>query len=171
MDNQQIDSLTRQEKTRPIPLYLVFEGGGAKGIAHVAAWYALRSILDEVPVRPLPGTGRKLRIEGVAGTSAGAAVAALIAAGAKPSDIIDSEGRIPLFAELGIKLFTDLFGLRGWQRLEQLRTLRRSGAKPEPVDTSARTLIRRASVFELISGCRCSQHSLGNLERRIYFSS
>ena len=55
--------------------FTVFEGGGAKGLAHIGALKALED--------------RKVRILGVAGTSAGAIVAALVAAGWKADELYD----------------------------------------------------------------------------------
>ncbi|WP_144631504.1 patatin-like phospholipase family protein [Bordetella genomosp. 13] len=49
------------------PVYLAFQGGGARGIAHVGGLAAVESL--------------GLPIKGVSGTSAGALVAALVAAG------------------------------------------------------------------------------------------
>ena len=57
--------------------YCVFEGGGAKGIAHVGALAALE--------------GSRLELVGFAGTSAGAIVAALAAAGYKADKLFSGE--------------------------------------------------------------------------------
>ncbi len=51
--------------------YIVFEGGGAKGFAHVGALSCLEK-------------NRHVQPAGVAGTSAGAITAALVASVAKP---------------------------------------------------------------------------------------
>jgi predicted acylesterase/phospholipase RssA len=53
--------------TSKLVAYLVFQGGGAKGISHVGGLAAVNEL--------------KLTIGGVAGTSAGAIVAALVAGG------------------------------------------------------------------------------------------
>lgn len=55
--------------------YAIFEGGGAKGIAHAAAYAA--------------ATAQNLRFDGVAGTSAGAIFASLVAFGYEPTEILD----------------------------------------------------------------------------------
>ena len=57
------------------PIFAIFQGGGAKGITHVGA---LKAIEEErfVPV-------------GVAGTSAGAIIAALVAVGYRADDLLD----------------------------------------------------------------------------------
>ena len=110
------------------PLFLVLEGGGAKGIAHVAAWAALKEFLQGANRAALADP--KLAehcfvIKQVAGTSAGAIAAALIAAGADANDIIDDQGRMPLSGPLGISRFYDLFGISGWRRLKLWRSILR----------------------------------------------
>lgn len=60
--------------------YCIFEGGGAKGIAHVGALAALEE--------------SELELCGFAGTSAGAVIAALAAAGYRSSDLIAPHGTI-----------------------------------------------------------------------------
>ena len=67
-------------------LSLVLGGGGAKGIAHIAAWAALEPLIS-TPTRKVkdfpPDLGeRRFQLTEVAGTSAGALMAAFIAAGA-----------------------------------------------------------------------------------------
>lgn len=60
-----------------IGCYGIFEGGGAKGLAHVGA---LKACED-----------RKIRFDGVAGTSAGAIIAGLIAVGYKAHELFSPE--------------------------------------------------------------------------------
>ena len=105
-------------------LFLVLEGGGAKGIAHVAAWEILEPLV-EMKTKAWSATAEapRFKLNGVAGTSAGAVVAAFIAAGATSDQLVDKFGRIPLCSELGIERFYDLFGLAGWRRLKQMRWL------------------------------------------------
>src|SRR5690242_2331010 len=67
----------RTLNTRPV--FAVFEGGGAKGIAHVGALQALQD--------------NKFEVIGVAGTSAGALVAVLAAIGLEASDIMSATDR------------------------------------------------------------------------------
>ncbi len=57
--------------------FAIFEGGGAKGLAHIGALKALE--------------GRKVNLLGVAGTSAGAIVAALVAAGWTADELYDPD--------------------------------------------------------------------------------
>ena len=59
------------------PIFAIFEGGGAKGIAHVGA---LKAVEDN-----------RLEIVGVAGTSAGALIATLVAIGLEADDIMGVE--------------------------------------------------------------------------------
>lgn len=61
--------------------YVIFQGGGAKGFAHVGALRAAEE--------------RGIRFEGVAGTSIGAIVAALIAAGYRADELFAMDGRVP----------------------------------------------------------------------------
>lgn len=96
--------------------FVAFSGGGAKGVVHVGALKALEQ--------------RQVTLIGVAGTSAGAIVAALAAAGFRADDLIDSaSGRTILdrLSEIDPKLkrATDLFGRGGWLRVRLFRaTLR-----------------------------------------------
>jgi predicted acylesterase/phospholipase RssA len=96
-------------------LFLALEGGGAKGIVHVAAWAALEPYVV--------GPERQFDLEEIAGTSAGAIAAAFIAAGAHPEQLIASDGSMPLAAVLGIKRFYDLFSVAGWRRLQRWRRI------------------------------------------------
>jgi len=64
-------------KPGPRPIFAIFEGGGAKGVAHVGA-------LDAI-------AANKLEIIGVAGTSAGALAAVLAAIGLDAADIMDDK--------------------------------------------------------------------------------
>lgn len=121
----QAESLPETAETE---LFLVLEGGGARGIAHVAAW----GVLDELVAKPFDPVPRdipsdlgkdRFRLTAVAGSSAGAIVAAFIAAGAKAEDLIDREGRVPLCEVLGVEYFYDIFGMREWRRLKHLKSI------------------------------------------------
>lgn len=87
-------------------VFLVFEGGGAKGIVHVGALRALEEWGVEIC--------------GVAGTSAGAIVSALIAAGYRSHDLIAADGSSPVLRSLGLNHATDFFG-RDWRKLAAAR--------------------------------------------------
>lgn len=69
MDIQNVETSTKR-----YPLGLALSGGGARGIAHLGALYAM----DELGIRP----------DIIAGVSAGAIVAAFYGAGMKPLDIM-----------------------------------------------------------------------------------
>src|SRR3984885_9548749 len=77
--------------------YGIFEGGGAKGLAHVAAVAEAQNL--------------GIQFAGVAGASAGALVAALLAVGYKPHDLYDPATRTGLMAGQ----LTDLFGAGRWE--------------------------------------------------------
>src|SRR5258708_39875954 len=75
------------------PVYIVFEGGGGLGMAHLGAWQEVADQYD---------------IIGTAGTSAGAIVAALCAAGYPP------EHAIQLFNDLK---WPEYVNLQNWLKL------------------------------------------------------
>jgi NTE family protein len=92
-----------------VPVFAIFEGGGAKGIAHVGAYAAA----DEL----------SFEFVGVAGASAGAIVASLIAVGFKPNDIFN-----PALAGQNIFSNHDLspiqaLGEKGWRQFQRLRRI------------------------------------------------
>jgi NTE family protein len=88
------------------PIYAIFQGGGAKGITHIGA---LKAIEEErlVPV-------------GIAGTSAGAIVAALVAVGYKADELLDPVQRTSI---LGEKSPVDWLGRNRWWMFRALRRL------------------------------------------------
>jgi NTE family protein len=92
----------------PRRVFVAFAGGGAKGLIHVGALKALED--------------RRVQFRGLAGTSAGAVVAALKAAGFTASDILDQESGVSLIDHLReidhrIAKATDIFGKNGWRRV------------------------------------------------------
>jgi predicted acylesterase/phospholipase RssA len=100
-----VESSQVRSGTRPI--FAIFEGGGAKGIAHVGAYAAA----DEM----------RFEFVGVAGASAGAIVAALIAVGFKPNDIFNPglEGE-NIFSAHQLSP-TQALGEPDWRRFQRLR--------------------------------------------------
>lgn len=88
------------------PIYAVFEGGGAKGTAHIGA---LQAVEDN-----------GLDIIGVAGTSAGALIAVLAAVGLESSDIMSATDPTDNLLARSQKSPVDLLGKSGWKRLQQL---------------------------------------------------
>ncbi|MEM9099498.1 MAG: patatin-like phospholipase family protein [Pseudomonadota bacterium] len=90
--------------------YVALEGGGAKGILHVGALSAIEA--------------EGLKIEGIAGTSAGAIVAALKAAGYRSDEIIDDTRDYTILDELrDVREATDLLERHHWTRLRYARGL------------------------------------------------
>ena len=92
----------------PHRVFVAFAGGGAKGLIHVGALKALED--------------RQVQFRGLAGTSAGAVVAALKAAGFEASDLLDPESGASLIDRLReidprIAKATDIFGRTGWSRI------------------------------------------------------
>jgi NTE family protein len=83
-------------------VFLIFEGGGARCVAHIGALKALER--------------KGVTIRGVAGTSAGALIAALVAAGYKAEEIFSAEGetagRSPILESAGLRVARDLFRRR-----------------------------------------------------------
>ena len=93
---------------RPRRVFVAFAGGGAKGLIHIGALKALED--------------RGVQFHGLAGTSAGAVVASLKAAGFRASDILDTESGVSLIDRLReidpeIAKATDIFGKNGWRRV------------------------------------------------------
>lgn len=93
------------------PVFAIFEGGGAKGVAHVGALQALAD--------------NGLDLIGVAGASAGALAAVLAAIGLEASDIMDAEdpGK-NILADYGLSPI-QLLGEEGWSQYLALRALRK----------------------------------------------
>jgi NTE family protein len=80
--------------------FAIFEGGGAKGLAHVGAMKAAEEA--------------HLELVGVAGASAGSIVAALVAAGYRADELFNPQpGTSSLFGDLN---WLDLLGTEPWAR-------------------------------------------------------
>jgi NTE family protein len=93
--------------------FVAFAGGGAKALTHIGALRAMEQ--------------RKVKFLGLSGTSAGALVATLAAAGMSSAEMMDPATRRTLIDGLGdidpaIRRTTDLFGPVGWRRIVRLRT-------------------------------------------------
>ena len=91
--------------------FVAFSGGGAKGVVHVGALKALEE--------------REVCFAGVSGTSAGAIIAALVAAGFQSKDLVNTESGATIMDLLRIvdpklQRATDLFG-GGWPRIALFR--------------------------------------------------
>ena len=86
--------------------YLIFEGGGAKGLAHAGAYKVACQVAGK----------QGLEFKGVAGTSAGAIIAALIAVGYTPDELYGKRGGILE------KDFTELLDEGTWAKFKQMRS-------------------------------------------------
>jgi NTE family protein len=121
--------------------FLVFEGGGARGVVHIGALRAIEDLgvnalfgssgdqvdeegryADRTSSR-MPEASARLPIFGVSGTSAGAIMAALVAAGYTAEELFARNGSRTLLNDLEIDRATDLFGSAGWWRIEMFRAL------------------------------------------------
>ncbi|HME27670.1 MAG TPA: patatin-like phospholipase family protein [Acetobacteraceae bacterium] len=92
------------------PLFAIFEGGGAKGMAHLGAVKAAEDL--------------RYTFVGVAGASAGAFVAAFVAAGFRADELFDPHGPgRHLLARSGMGP-TDLLGPVAWRGFRLLRWTR-----------------------------------------------
>jgi NTE family protein len=89
------------------PINLVFEGGGVKGIAHVGALHALENT---------PALQNEIKIAGVGGTSAGAIVAALYAAGYSAEDLKKELEKTSLGQLIGEPVGYAKWAYRIWKR-------------------------------------------------------
>jgi predicted acylesterase/phospholipase RssA len=124
--------------------YVAFQGGGALGMAHLGAWQYLAERFD---------------VGGVAGTSAGAIVAALCAAGSDPAHVID------IFANLEWRqyvarqnLFSLLWRLDAWssgRRFEQWLRDRLQARFPDlaPQEITFGELFQRTGIYLAIVAC------------------
>ena len=104
--------------TTTAPVYLAFQGGGARGVSHVGGLAAVEEL--------------GLHIDGVAGTSAGALVAALVAAGYSSRDILDAQNRSHILQRIADGKFKDptqLFTANGWRAIVSLRIWTRRWSK------------------------------------------
>ena len=92
--------------------FVAFSGGGAKGLVHVGALQALDA--------------RQVQFVGLAGTSAGAIVATLVAAGFRARDLVDPETGQNILDRLGasdrsLRRATGIFGPGGWLKVSIFR--------------------------------------------------
>jgi NTE family protein len=87
-------------------IFAIFEGGGARGITHLGALKAIET--------------ENLALVGVAGTSAGAIIAALAAVGYKADELFPTDGSDDILKARGLSPL-DLLGRRDWQRFHLLR--------------------------------------------------
>lgn len=109
-----ISAYTLNMHGKKIKTTLVFQGGGATGISHVGALRAIEEAnrSDDLPI---------FSIDGVAGTSIGGLMAALVCVGYESNELIDPEGRLPLCREYETYIPTGLVGFLPWQFIRILR--------------------------------------------------
>jgi NTE family protein len=126
----------------PRRAYVSFSGGGAKGIVHVGGLKAVEVAAPPDWTPPAVGSTTYLDVRGYSGTSAGAMVAALAAAGYSTTEMIDPAKRETILEVVrhGIQphrvlgalgtlqpsvpgQVTDLFGADGWRMMQLLRWL------------------------------------------------
>lgn len=115
-----VDMETDADPTGDKPVaYIVFEGGGAKGFVHIGALRALEEAVS---------------IAGAAGTSAGAMVASLVAAGYRADDLVPRQGSTTLLTRLGMGTALSLFGPGGWEQVAAVRVInaRANQGSPPP---------------------------------------
>lgn len=117
------DGVDRASPLKPPGIYLVFEGGGAKGIAHLGAFKAIEEFYEarrQFDDPKLPGPA--FQVLGTAGTSVGAIMAALVAAGYTADELYRLPMKQPdgsleepksLFRTNWAETF---FGLKEWNR-------------------------------------------------------
>ncbi len=102
LDRPAIASADTEEEAREVEVYLVLEGGGVRGgLIHIGALWAISRIQEESKANT---NWQRLTIKGVAGTSIGSIIAALLAAGYAVEEIMDREGRLPLLDTLETSL-------------------------------------------------------------------
>nr|WP_295238158.1 patatin-like phospholipase family protein [uncultured Brevundimonas sp.] len=87
------------------PIFAIFEGGGAKGLAHVGAMDAIRD--------------NRLEVIGVAGTSAGALAALLVSLGFDGADVMDPTD--PAQHILAPRTPVEILGEAEWRRYRKLK--------------------------------------------------
>lgn len=100
-------------------VYVAFQGGGARGVAHIGALRALEASLVELDDALQQRT--KPVICGLAGTSAGSIVAALVACGYKADNLLDRNHGDHLLKNVrGGRLtsLADLFTKKGWLKIK-----------------------------------------------------
>ncbi|CAD1790505.1 hypothetical protein AE929_14465 [Xanthomonas arboricola] len=105
-------------------VFVAFQGGGARGVVHAGALGALEDGLAEIAQSD---EGRvKLRLVGVAGTSAGSIVAALVASGKTSDDLYNPATGRHLLSGMrngAYRSLTGLFTARGWKNILRAKSL------------------------------------------------
>ncbi|UOV05958.1 patatin-like phospholipase family protein [Pseudoxanthomonas mexicana] len=100
-------------------VYVAFQGGGARGVAHIGALRALEASLIELDDALQQRT--KPIICGLAGTSAGSIIAALVACGYKADNLLDRNHNDHLLKNVRsghLTSLSHLFTKKGWFRIK-----------------------------------------------------
>ncbi len=105
-------------------IYVVFQGGGARGAVHAGALKALE--LAKFPPEDASKPAIEPQIVGVAGTSAGSIIASLVSAGYVADQILDINGGTGRHILQGLQSFssgslTGLFTSEGWARISRIK--------------------------------------------------
>lgn len=136
-DDELSEKLIPPSAGQNMEVYLVFEGGGVKGgLAHLGALWALDRIAEEVREAKANGsTGHwpDFKIKGVAGTSIGSIIAALIASGYHVGEIMGRNGHAAIFDGLKIKLTGDLFPAKSVEHLKKANFFLSDQTRPQAV--------------------------------------
>lgn len=136
---------TDPHSNRPRDAVIAFEGGGARGVAHIGFLKEVNNSQSKELRRTHPhiyATWPKYNIVGAAGSSIGALVAALVAVGYRADDMIDAnlneEDRqlrpagplkgSQILAAAGLPNVTETFGRDYWWRIWLLRLVARHAA-------------------------------------------
>jgi NTE family protein len=118
-------------------IFGIFEGGGAKGVAHVGAFAAAEEL--------------GLRFAGVAGTSAGAIVATLIAAGFSARDIFDPDSRDRNILARNQSSIRDLLGDKNWSHFDIMRSVGRTLLDQKSLPGFLKVAVRHPrSIYHLV---------------------
>lgn len=129
-----------------ITCYGIFEGGGARGLAHVGALRACEE--------------RKVRFAGVAGTSAGSIIAGLIAVGYRADELFRLDGQDSQSGELDRNYIT-LLGQQEWYRaINSIAGIERAAKKlnASPSRGRLQRLPALGSVYRLARKIRSAYH-------------
>ncbi len=118
-----------------INAYGIFEGGGAKGLAHAGALKAAEE--------------NDIRFVGLAGASAGAIIAALIAVGYRANELFDPDSRDP--KKVFNANFVELLGKRRWKVVSALRWILRNYGKHRVAKLFFGLLGAIATVFLVVA--------------------
>ncbi|MCC8496240.1 patatin-like phospholipase family protein [Xanthomonas hortorum pv. gardneri] len=110
------------------PVYVAFQGGGAKGAIHIGA---LRALESNIVAENSLGKTLKAKIVGVAGTSAGSIMAALVACKYEANELFKNDSELVFLEKMmggGKGSLTSMFTWRGWLKISLARFLSKLSA-------------------------------------------